>query len=148
MKHIIFIIIYVGFTTALYAQDQNDSTIRKGNPGEARTVSGKKQALVLHISGGKGEKYSALQYAQMLQIMFVDSARTKYPIKPYVLYEESGQGRATVMGVYMRGHKFDKNGGEYERGDGVFYPAEVLEYIPKITKSFSESKRKNQAKLK
>ena len=147
MRHIISIIIYVVFSTVLYAQAQ-DSMIREGNPGEARTVSGKNQALVLHISGGeKGEKYSALQYAQMLQIMFNDSTRTKHPIKPYVLYEESGQDRATVMGVYLLGQKFDKNGGQYESGDGVFYPAEVVRFIPVITKTYADKKRQSTSGL-
>ena len=142
-----FFIVAFAFNSSLFAQGQNESFIREGDPGEAQTLSGKKSALVLHISGGNGEKYSALQYAQMLQIMFNDSTRTKHPIKPYVVYEESGQDRSTGAMAYIKGRRFDKNGGVYEQGDSIFLPVEIVKYIPIITQKFTELKEVNKRGL-
>ena len=122
------------------AQVPNAELIKPGSPGEARTVSIQKKALVLHISGGKGEKYSALQYAQMLQIMFADSTRTKHPVTVSILYEESGEERATGAFAILSGRKYDRNGGEYNPGDGVYHPAELVKDIPKITKAYFDKK--------
>ena len=139
MKRLVFfLIVALAFNTNLTAQGQNENMIREGNPGEAQTLSIKQKALVLHISGGKGEKYTALQYGQMLQIMFNDSTRSKHPVKPYVLYEESRQDRSTGAIAYLKGRSFDKNGGEYERGDGIFLPLEIVKYISVITQKFKE----------
>lgn len=121
-------------TEAMTKAVANALILKKGSSGEARTVSMKYNALVLHVSGGTKDKYSAEAYAKMLQIMFNDPKRTDYPTKISVLFEESGDDLPTGVFAFINGYKFDKNGGGYYSGDGVFTAAEIVKWIPQITK--------------
>ncbi|MEQ8470027.1 MAG: hypothetical protein RIC35_02525 [Marinoscillum sp.] len=107
--------------------------IAEGTSGQARDLSALSSSIVLYISGGQDPKYSAEDYAKMFRVMFNDPNRTDYPSNIYVRFEESGEARQTAVKAYVGRKSFDKNGGEYESGDGVFTPAEVLSFIPQIT---------------
>ena len=66
--------------------------IKAGGAGDASGYSGKNSALVIYISGGqKDDRYTAEQYARMLQVMFKDSKRTDYPTDISVFFDEEGQ---------------------------------------------------------
>ena len=66
--------------------DNNEPVLKEGHAGHAQTISIKKSALVIHVSGGKNAKYSAEKYAKMLQIMFKDPKRTKNPTTICLFY--------------------------------------------------------------
>lgn len=113
--------------------DNNDAPVLKeGHSGQAQTISIKKSALVIHISGGTNAKYSAEQYGKMLQIMFKDPKRTKNPTNISVLFEESDR-KGTKLMVFSNGRKYDRNGGNYKLGDGVYPVNEIVDDIAKIT---------------
>ena len=157
----IMVMLWLGLTMNSKAQDQGNAShqvsvsqadtvlrqvstntvIEQGTSGEARRVSGKNQSLVLHISGGAKDKYSAEQYARMLKAMFNDPQRTKFPTDISVLYSESGKDRPTGVYAFVHGHTFDKNGGGYFAGDGVFTTAEIVQWIPKITEQYDRTKK-------
>ena len=117
----------------------SNNPVQKGTGGVARKISYLKPELVLHVSGGVDPKYSAEDYAKMLRIMFNDPKRTNFPTEIVVLYEESSEQRKTGVGAFIKGKKFDKNGGEYEGGDGVFTPVEIVGYIPQITEAHAKA---------
>ncbi len=112
--------------------NNNEPVLKEGHSGQAQTISGKKSALVIHVSGGKNAKYSAEKYAKMLQIMFKDSKRTKNPTDISVLYEESNRNNTLAI-VYSNGRKYDRNGGQYLDGDGVYPINEIVADINNIT---------------
>ena len=118
---------------------KSEEQIKKGTSGEARALSAKHNLLVLHVSGGTQDKYSAEQYAKMFQIMFNDPERTSYATKVSVLYEESGDDLPTGVYAFINGQTFDKNGGIYAPGDGVFTAPEIVDWIPKITEEYSNA---------
>lgn len=122
--------------TSTYDQP-NAVQLVEGSSGEARALSAKHNLLVLHVSGGTQDKYSAEQYAKMFQIMFNDPERTRYTTKISVIYEESGDDLPTGVYAFINGQTFDKNGGIYVTGDGVFTAPEIVKWIPKITKEYS-----------
>ncbi|WP_442267628.1 hypothetical protein ACSIGC_08145 [Tenacibaculum sp. ZS6-P6] len=113
------------------------SFIRKGKSSDAHLLSAKINAIVIHVSGGQDKKYSAEDYAKMFRIMFKDKKRTQYPTDIYVYYEESSSNRRTLISAYLQGKYYDKSGGEYEGGDGVFSPKQLLDHIPILTKRFA-----------
>ena len=116
----------------------NTPVILEGNGGEAQTLSGKNSALVIYLSGGEAEeKYTAEQYAKMLQVMFKDDKRTSFPANVSVVYQESGKERPTVGSVFINGRRYDKNGGEYAKGDGVLTPSQMVQLIPTITSDYA-----------
>lgn len=121
--------------------NNNEPILKEGHSGQARTISGKKSALVIHVSGGKNAKYSAEKYAKMLQIMFKDSKRTKNPTDISVLYEESNRNNTLAI-VYSNGRKYDRNGGQYLDGDGVYPINEIVADIDKITKHHAAKKNR------
>lgn len=117
----------------------NAPVIKTGGAGDARTLSIKNSALVIHISGGqKDDRFTAEQYARMLQAMFKDPKRTEYPTDISVVYDEDGGDRHTLGSIYINGYTYDKNGGKYEEGDGVFHPTQMVKLIPVITKQYAE----------
>lgn len=111
----------------------NLPAIAEGTSGQAADISALTPSIVLYISGGQDPKYSAEDYAKMFLVMFKDVNRTDFPSDIYVRYEESGQARQTSVSANINRRSFDKNGGIYENGDGIFTPAELLKYIPQIT---------------
>ena len=117
-----------------------DPIIKMGHGGDAETLSGKNSALVLYISGGTKDKYSAEQYAKMLQVMFKDAKRTNYPTDISVVYQESQKDRVTLGSAYINGRRHDKNGGDYKDGDGILTPAQIVKLIPVLT---AEHAKKN-----
>ncbi|WP_268123931.1 hypothetical protein [Roseivirga pacifica] len=113
--------------------------IKTGGAGEARVLSGKNSALVIHISGGqKDDRYTAEQYARMLQVMFRDPKRTEFPTDISVVYDEDGGDRHTFGSIYTNGYTYDKNGGAYQDGDGVLHPTQMVKLIPVLTKIHAE----------
>lgn len=113
--------------------------IKAGGAGDAQTLSIKNSALVIHISGGqKDDRFTAEQYARMLQAMFKDPKRTEYPTDISVVYDEDGGDRHTFGTIYINGSAYDKNGGKYEDGDGVFHPTQMVKLIPAVTKQYAE----------
>ena len=113
--------------------------IKAGGAGDASGYSGKNSALVIYISGGqKDDRYTAEQYARMLQVMFKDSKRTDYPTDISVFFDEEGGDRSTFGKIYINGRTYDKNGGKYEDGDGIFHPTQMVKLIPVVTKLFAE----------
>ena len=121
--------------------DNNEPVLKEGHSGQAQSISGKKSALVIHVSGGKNAKYSAEKYAKMLQIMFKDSKRTKNPTDISVVYEESNRNNTFAI-VYSNGYKYDKNGGEYVKGDGVYPINEIVKDINNITTHHAAKKNR------
>lgn len=116
-----------------------DPVFEEGTSGAARNVSFRNPAIVLFISGGKDPKYSAEDYGKMFQAMFKDSKYTKLPADIYVRYEESGKDRPTMASVFLGGTIYDKNGGKYEGGDGVFTPMQLIPHIENITKQHAKN---------
>ena len=114
--------------------------VEKGTPGRAQTISGQKSALVIHVAGGKNAKYSAEQYAKMLQYMFKSSKHTSTPTDISVLYEESDRNHTLAL-VSSNGRSFDRNGGEYKKGDGVYFINDIVADIEKITAHHAAKKR-------
>lgn len=113
--------------------------IKAGNAGGASNYSGANSALVIHLSGGqKDDRYTAEQYAHMLQAMFKDSKRTDYPTEISVFFDEEGGDRHTFGKIFINGYTYDKNGGKYEDGDGVLHPTQMVKLIPVITKQYAE----------
>jgi hypothetical protein len=112
--------------------NNNEPVLKEGHSGQAQTISIKKSALVIHVSGGKNAKYSAEKYAKMLQVMFKDSKRTKNPTDISFVYEESNRANTYAM-VFSNGRRYDKNGGEYVKGDSVYPINEIVADINNIT---------------
>lgn len=113
--------------------------IREGHGGQAMGFSADNKVIAIHISGGnKGEKYTAEQYAKMLNVMFKDTARTEYPTEVYFFYEESGEDRPTGAIAFMSGRRHDWNGGEYKVGDEVIRPIHMVAKISEITKRYAD----------
>ena len=121
--------------------NNNEPVLKEGHSGQAQTISIKKSALVIHVSGGKNAKYSAEKYAKMLQIMFKDSKRTKNPTDISVVYEESNRNNTLAI-VYSNGRKYDRNGGQYLDGDGVYPINEIVKDINNITTHHAAKKNR------
>lgn len=117
--------------------DNTPKAISEGTVGEAMRSSAKNEKLVIHVSGGTQDKYKAEQYAQMFKVMFNDPKRTKFPTEVSVLFTESGKDRPTGVYAFLNGMTFDKNGGGYFDGDGVFTAPEIVQWIPKITEQYA-----------
>ena len=120
----------------------NDAPVlEEGHSGRAQTISGKKSALVIHVSGGKNAKYSAEKYAKMLQIMFKDSKRTKNPTDISVVYEESNRANTYAM-VFSNGRRYVRSGGEYATGNKVYPINEIVADINNITAHHASNKKR------
>ncbi|WP_442267636.1 hypothetical protein ACSIGC_08185 [Tenacibaculum sp. ZS6-P6] len=126
--------------------NNNAPIIKVGHGGDAETLSIKNSALVLYISGGTKDKYSAEQYAKMLQTMFKDAKRTNYPTDISIVYQESQKDRVTLGSAYINGRTYDKNGGDYKDGDGILTPAQMVKLIPVLTAE--HAKKNNIAAVK
>lgn len=119
---------------------KTDTTIKiiRASDWQAGFYSRDNKALVIRISTGTKEKlYTAEEYARMLGKMFLDTARTSYPLTPVFFVEDTDKDRNSVTTVYMNGIKFDKNGGEFWGGDDKIHPYDLPGYIRQITAQYA-----------
>lgn len=129
---------HISLLTEFYAKKYDFTILSEGSSWKARNISLRQSAISLHISGGKSSKYTAKEYATMLRSMFNDKTRTTYPSEIFVRYEESNKERQSGVLVFINGKVYDKNGGTYEFGDGIFTPEQLVKYIEKISKNYHE----------
>ena len=89
-----------------------EGSVRIGTSSEARDYSlDNGDVLVLHIAGGKNEKYTAEQYGNMLVRMFKDTKRTKYPTDIIVFYDKEVQYNYAGVRSLSGAESYDENGG-------------------------------------
>lgn len=126
----------------LVVNDNEDTpAISTGNPGDAASLSGKTKSLVLFVSGGTKDRYTAEQYAMMFRNMFKDTKYTQHPKDIKVVIHESEKDRPTMVKAYINGYSFRKDENGNTKNDGsnyIFTAAEIIPYIDKINKAFDE----------
>lgn len=129
-------------------------TIIEDHAGIARNYSARHDRLVIALlQGNMNEKYTAMQYAQMLGRMFKDPKRTDYPTEVafYVEVDEGYMGNESELPtsaiVYINGYSEDWVGGRMEDGtggledgDNFIHPVELVSKIRYLTEKYA---RKN-----
>ncbi|MGH1384305.1 hypothetical protein [Kordia sp.] len=147
MKKIIVVVcVFMCMTLNTYAQENDplNPPVREGGYGAAVTYSVKNNALVLFILGGKGkknepEKYTAKEYAQLLQAGFKNPKYTNYPTETVVFYQESDELGPTVTRVFINGLRY-----ETDNALSVFSPKTIGNNIDLFTKYY---RKKNNIPL-
>lgn len=138
MKNIIMIAsLFLCMATNIYAQESEPS-VREGGYGDAIGYASKHNLLVLFIYGGKGkkdepEKYSAKEYAELLQEGFKNPKYTNFPTETVVFYQESGEYGPTVARVLINGKDY-----KTENGASTFSPSLIGNHIDIFTKYYRE----------
>ncbi|PTX58565.1 hypothetical protein C8N46_11356 [Kordia periserrulae] len=139
--------VFLCVATNIQAQEKDplNPPVREGGYGDAVTCSGKNKALVLFILGGKGkkeepEKYTASEYAKLLQAGFKNPKYTNYPTETVVYYRETNKYGPTVARIIINGLRY-----ETDSGASVFSPSMIGNYIDVFTKYYRE---KNNIPLK
>ena len=108
--------------------------------GYAERYSGRKNKLVIYISGGQGtdkpEPYTALEYSQLLYEAFKNPDFTNFPTEIVVFYDEEGKDRATKASVIICGEEF-----KTKSDKSIFSPMAIGNNIDLFTKAFAERQR-------
>ena len=121
-------------------KDVLNPPVREGHFGQAQTLSGQNNLLVIYISGGKGskeepEQYTAKEYAEILQKSFANPKYTDNPADIVVFYEESGRDGVSTASVLINGDEW-----KTKEGDRVFTPRLIGKHIDVFADAYAKTK--------
>lgn len=126
--------------TEISNKDALTPAIREGHFGQARTHSGQNNMMVVYISGAKGtdenpEKYTAKQYAEILQKAFANPKYTDNPADIVVFYRETEQDRVSTASVLINGEKY-----KTKSGRTTFTPMLIGKHIDTFADAYAKTK--------